>query len=88
MTRVRAVLWTGMVAVVCSSIVAWWTGKDQSMVAVDAIAGAIFLMAISWAIAGIVFLVSRRNAQRSTLVVIAAAVSIATSILAIILLSD
>ena len=86
MTRTAAFLWTALAAAVCSVIVTLKVGEDQNMVIIESVAGFAFLLAISWIVAGAVFLLSRFKARRLTLIIVSAGTSVAVSICAIITL--
>lgn len=86
MTRLRAFSWTALAAFSCSLFVAGETGKDPSLLVGDTIIGTIFLLAVSWAIAGMVYLVTRFRARPLALVITSVATSIAISLLALRLL--
>ena len=62
-------------------------GNDPVVAAIESVAGFVFLMAFSWAIAGIVFLISGLRADRLTLVIVSVAITIATSVAAIVQLA-
>jgi hypothetical protein len=87
MTRWGAFLWTALAAAVCSTVVTIKVGLDPDMRPVEIAAGFIFLLAISWAIAGIVLLLSRFKVSRRMLMIVSVAVSIMVSIWAIVRLT-
>jgi hypothetical protein len=95
MTRWGAFLWTALAAAACSIVVTLKVSPLQTdmraidaeiLRAIEAVAGLIFLLAVSWGAAGIVLLISQFKAQRATLMLVSVAVSIAVSTLAVILL--
>jgi hypothetical protein len=87
MTRTAAFLWTALAAVVCSVVVTLRVGVDPNMAIIESIVGFAFLLAISWVLAGIVFLLSGFKASRLTLVIVSVGAAIAVSIWAIVALA-
>jgi hypothetical protein len=78
MTRRGAFLWSALVAFVCSTVVSFPFGLDDlEMRSVAIGVGFIFLLAISWAVAGIV---SISKAPPRTLMIVSVAVSIMVSV--------
>jgi hypothetical protein len=93
MTRTAAFLWTALAAAVCSGVVTLKVDQelnmviieeDLNMVIIESVAGFAFLLAISWIVAGTVFLLSRFKARRLTLIIVSAGTSVAVSIWAIV----
>jgi uncharacterized membrane protein HdeD (DUF308 family) len=84
MTRSGAFAWSALVAAVCSIIVTLKVGLNPDMRPVENVVGFIFLLAVSWAVAGIVLLLSRFKARPLTLMILSVAVSITVSVLAIV----
>jgi hypothetical protein len=87
MTGQGAFLWTALAAVVCSTVVTFRVGLDPDMRAIEVVVGFIFLLSISWAVAGTVLLLSRFKARPLTLMIVSVAVSVAVSVWAIVRLA-
>lgn len=87
MSRWAAFLWSALAAIVCSVLVTIRVGEDPDVMHLESVVGATFLLAVSWAVAGIVLLLSRSKAQRLTLVIVSVVVSVAISAFAILLLA-
>lgn len=88
MKKWQAVGLTAPISAVCSIVVTYRVGTDPDMAVVEAVFGFAFLLAISWVVAGMVFLLSRRSLRPQTLVLICAVVSIAVAAWSIVRLSS
>jgi hypothetical protein len=87
MTRWGTFWWTALAAAVCSTVVTFRVGLDPDMRLVEIAVSFIFLLAISWAVAGNVFVFSRFKARPLTLMTVSVAISAAASIWAIVRLA-
>ncbi|WP_315797651.1 hypothetical protein [Bradyrhizobium sp. SZCCHNRI3043] len=79
MTRWKTFVWTAVAAAICSLFVTIEIGKDREMAVFEAISGLLFLLGASWAVAGLVYVVSLLKARRQTLMVVAISVIVALS---------